>query len=104
MGECWRNSTRPFYTFFSDCDYSSEDWTTVTNIISAWGDITCFSRIFQEACTNLIRTEIFNHSFNSALEVGMETKTAVMGILEVLLSPDLVPMSPGIKLVLFHME
>merc|ERR1712226_1437966 len=65
MGECWRNSTRPFYTYFADCDYSSEDWTTVTNIISAWGDMTCFNSIFQEACTNVIRTEIHNYSFNS---------------------------------------
>merc|ERR1712226_753315 len=65
MGECWRNSTRPFYTYFADCDYSSEDWTTVTNIISAWGDMTCFNSIFQEACTSVIRTEIHNYSFNS---------------------------------------
>merc|ERR1712226_1624497 len=65
MGECWRNSTRPFYAYFADCDHSSEDWTTVTNIISAWGDMTCFNSIFQEACTSLIRTEIHNYSFNS---------------------------------------
>ena len=49
-------------------------------------------------------TTISSHNFNFALEVWMATKTVVMGILEVLLSPDLVPMSLGIKLVLFHMD
>merc|ERR1712165_182665 len=33
MGECWGNSTSDLHQYFSECQYSSEDWSTNTNII-----------------------------------------------------------------------
>ena len=66
MGPCWGNSTSDVNEYFADCDYSSEDWNTITNIIFSWADMTCFYPIFLESCTNFLRTEIYNYSYNSA--------------------------------------
>merc|ERR1711953_681227 len=65
MGECWGNSTSDLNQYFSECQYSSEDWTTITNIIYSWADMTCFYPIFQEACTNFLREQIYHYSFGS---------------------------------------
>merc|ERR1711874_530975 len=48
MGECWGNSTSDLHEYFSECQYSSEDWSTITNIIYSWADMACFYPIFQE--------------------------------------------------------
>merc|ERR1712038_683094 len=65
MGECWGNSTSDLNQYFSECQYSSEDWSTITNIIYSWADMTCFYPIFQEACTNFLREQIYHYSFGS---------------------------------------
>merc|ERR1711953_1192977 len=65
MGECWGNSTSDLHQYFSECQYSSEDWSTITNIIYSWADMTCFYPIFQEACTNFLREQIYHYSFGS---------------------------------------
>merc|ERR1711874_45603 len=65
MGECWGNSTSDLHEYFSECQYSSEDWSTITNIIYSWADMTCFYPIFQEACTNFLREQIYHYSFGS---------------------------------------
>merc|ERR1712223_2061156 len=65
MGECWGNSTSDLNEYFSECQFSSEDWSTITNIIYSWADMTCFYPIFQEACTNFLREQIYHYSFGS---------------------------------------
>merc|ERR1719187_109299 len=51
MGQCWSNMTSDIYDSFAGCDYSSEDWETLTGIVFVWSDMTCFGHIFDSSCS-----------------------------------------------------
>ena len=59
MGDCWYNSTSDIYQYFEGCDYTDEDWATLSSIIYAWSDMTCFGYIFNDACSSYLRGEIY---------------------------------------------
>ena len=59
MGDCWYNATSDIYTYFEGCDYTDEVWMTLSSIIFAWSDMTCFGYIFNDACSSYLRGEIY---------------------------------------------
>merc|ERR1712088_733439 len=59
MGQCWSNMTSDIYDYFAGCDYSSEDWETLTGIVFVWSDMTCFGHIFDSSCSDYLRNEIY---------------------------------------------
>ena len=72
MGECWYNSTMDVMEYFEGCDYTDEDWATLSSIIFAWSDMTCFGYIFNDSCSNYLRGEIYYY-FSQAYTNGYDT-------------------------------
>ena len=65
MGLCWNNMTSDFYDYFQGCEYSDEDVVTLWSIISAWSDMTCFAYVFDDTCSNFLRSEIYNYFYQN---------------------------------------
>jgi len=72
MGDCWHNSTQDIFQYFNGCDYSEEDASTLYNIIYAWSDMTCFSYVFNDACSSYLRGEIYYY-FSQAYTNSYDT-------------------------------
>ena len=66
MGQCWSNMTSDIYDYFQGCDYTSDEWSTISGIIFAWSDMICFGYIFDDSCSNFLRSEIYYYFSQNA--------------------------------------
>merc|ERR1712066_505941 len=59
--EFYTNMSSDIYDYFAGCDYSSEDWETLTGIVFVWSGMTCFGHIFDSSCSDYLRNEVYSY-------------------------------------------
>ena len=60
------NSSLDLQEYFAGCNYTDTETSQVHNLIYSWSDITCFTRVFREACTVFLKTEFYAWSSSSS--------------------------------------
>ena len=53
------NSTLDLQEYLAGCNYTDTESSHVNNFIYSWSDITCFTRVFSEACTVFLKNEFY---------------------------------------------
>ena len=53
------NATMDLQEYFAGCNFTEAESSQVTNLIYSWSDITCFTRVFSEACTVFLKNEFY---------------------------------------------
>ena len=64
------NATMDLQEYFAGCNFTEAESSQVTNLIYSWSDITCFTRVFSEACTVFLKNEFYAWSTASGVING----------------------------------
>ena len=58
-GECWMNATLDLQEYFAGCDYTDTDNSQVHTFIYSLASITCFTRVFRQACNVFLKNQFY---------------------------------------------
>ena len=68
FGDCWMNATLDFQEYLAGCNYTDSESSQLYNLIYSWSDMSCFTRVFSEACTVFLKNEFYAWSSSSQYE------------------------------------
>ena len=60
------NTTLESQEYFSGCNYTDSERDKVYSFLYSWSDITCFTRVFSQACTVFIKNEFYAWSSSAS--------------------------------------